>query len=202
MARKSMQIWFSSTVKQRSDPLKAVSRCKNNLMDFAFWVLLGFPWDVDSTAKAALRGLRCKARLPKLEFIHKGTNIYSYFCQNLCTNPECICWWGREVSQGSSTWNYINTLSLPTRIKAWGQRSILHLILLSRLDLIVSICYQLCSFSSSGSRHTQKPSPAIPAVSKALKHQFSGQHQWILGCQRAASMKVNKNIQPVKTLPH
>lgn len=167
MARKSMQIWFSSTVKQRSDPLKAVSRWKNNLMDFAFWVLLGFPWDVDSTAKAALRGLRCKARLPKLEFIHKGTNIYSYFCQNLCTNPECICWWGREVSQGSSTWNYINTLSLPTRIKAWGQRSILHLILLSRLDLIVSICYQLCSFSSSGSRHTH--TKAFPCYSSCLQ---------------------------------
>lgn len=159
MSRKSMQICFSSPLKQRSGLLKALSCWKNNLMDFAYssllWVLLGFPWDVDSTAKAALRELRGKARLPKLEFVHKGTNIYSYFCQNPRTNPECICWWGREVSQGSSTWNCINALSpLPTRIKAWGQRSILHLILLSGLDLIVSIHYQLCSFSSSDSRHT------------------------------------------------
>lgn len=141
--------------------------------DFAYssllWVLLGFSWDVDSTAKATLRELRCEARLPSLEFIHRGTSIYGCLCQNLCTNPECICCWGREVNQGSSTWNCINTLpSLPTRIKAWGQRSILHLILLSGLDFIVSICYQLCSFSSSGSRHTH---------SHPLQFQLSPKHQ-------------------------
>lgn len=197
---------------QRSDPLQFLSRWKNNLMGFCYssllWVLLGFPWGVDSTAKATLGELRCKAWLPKSEFIHRRTSIYSCFCQNLCTNPECICWWAREVNQGSSTWNCINALSsLPTKIKAWGQRSILHLILLSGLDLIVSICYQLCSFSSSGSRHTHRVThrslPLLFQLSPNLQSSSSqGSISGSWDARGQLKWRWTKNIQPVTNLPH